>query len=91
MSEMKTIRRSDGNRWLAASNVAGVLGVLCFLGAVYFAFTGTTNPSGVAARNALSWLSSVLLSLWFACLAIGGIVRAIYFLPGETTKPPSRN
>lgn len=85
-----SIKRSDGEGWISAGWISLMLAIL------FFALTFAVPPTDALGNetykaglyiSALQVLSSDLISAGLAFLAIGSIVRAIYFLPGDVQKP----
>lgn len=49
-------------------------------------YAGNVEPSGVQSRFYSMLLSGIFMWLWAVLFAVGHVVRAIYFLPGQSMK-----
>lgn len=87
---VEMIYRSDGQGWLNAAWIIFVLAIILF--AISFMvprtdYSGELNPTALLYVALFRYLTSVAIAAWLGFLAIGCIIRAIYFLPGDVGKP----
>lgn len=88
-SEGSLLKRSDGKGFILWAWWMAALGAVCWLLGFSMPATdymGQPDISSAQTRFACILLGCGFISLWLTLFITGSIVRAIYFLPGDTAK-----
>ena len=83
------LHRSDGGRLIGGGWVSVCISAICFVITLMYPIRtigGDLDPSSLQTKFIILVMAASLLSLGVILLALGCVVRAIYFLPGEAMK-----